>query len=238
MAENILRRIIEIVFTIIGQGGFFWITSISPLLLIHWVESRKSVRERNERWLGIVIVCAFVGIISIMINGTVEFYKNGSYFIPAVWGTYNEYSKIAKTGIALSLISAFIITIKLFLLFDKHGLLIKEYRLLSEKNEHLEMVVKEKDDILELVALDNRRELYEGGGGETIEDAVEVNTYTDRMKVLAEYYYIEKRYGRKNIDWDLKKQDIVYGPDSKTSYDLLTIYLTKDGTSIDFYFLD
>jgi len=47
------------------------------------------------------------------------------------------------------------------------------------------------------------KELYTGGDGSSTTRAVIINARTTNLGVLAEYLWIEKRYGKRDQDWKL-----------------------------------
>jgi hypothetical protein len=75
--------------------------------------------------------------------------------------------------------------------------------------------------------------LFEGGPGDSTENAVVIHAPDTILGVLAEYQYVGNLCGVRNRDWKLCMQSLVSG-NSKT-YDVLDIEL-KDGTRRTFYF--
>jgi hypothetical protein len=75
---------------------------------------------------------------------------------------------------------------------------------------------------------------FEGGSGETPETAVVIRGATGSFRgVAAEYSYLEKRFGRRGVDWDLVQQSLVDGSDGK-HFDLFTVSL-KDKGQVEVY---
>lgn len=72
---------------------------------------------------------------------------------------------------------------------------------------------------------------YEGGDGKTTESAIIIrNAHTERNGNAAEYAYIEKKYGIKNVDWKLLYQS--YFPLNQKRFDSLNIQLMKNNEII------
>jgi hypothetical protein len=78
------------------------------------------------------------------------------------------------------------------------------------------------------------RVTFTGGSGESMEKAVIIQgAPNSQIGVGAEYYYLEKRFGERQVDWKLIRQSL-RGKGGKY-YDLMQIEL-KDGTKKDIYF--
>jgi len=82
---------------------------------------------------------------------------------------------------------------------------------------------KAKNDILS----------FEGGHGDSQENAVVIHAPNSIIGMMAEYKYLENQYGVRDADWKLFMQSLITG--NGKSYDLLTIEM-KDGTRKSFYF--
>jgi hypothetical protein len=75
---------------------------------------------------------------------------------------------------------------------------------------------------------------FAGGPGDSMETAVIIKgAHNSRGGVEAEYYYLEKQFGRQNVDWKLDRQRLM-GKEGK-KFDLLMIIL-KDGAKKNVYF--
>ena len=74
---------------------------------------------------------------------------------------------------------------------------------------------------------------FEGGRGDSQENAVVIHAPNSIIGIMAEYKFIENQYGVRNVDWKLFIQSLITG--NGKNYDLLTIEL-KDGTKKSFYF--
>ena len=74
---------------------------------------------------------------------------------------------------------------------------------------------------------------FEGNQGDCQENAVVIHAPNSIIGIMAEYKYIEKQYGDRNVDWKLFMQSLITG--NGKSYDLLTIEM-KDGTKKSFFF--
>lgn len=75
---------------------------------------------------------------------------------------------------------------------------------------------------------------YEGGGGETLDEAIRIRGALDHMAgVKAEYAYLEEIFGEPGTDWMLEMQ-ILHFVDERP-YDELRICLA-DGTRKALYF--
>ena len=73
----------------------------------------------------------------------------------------------------------------------------------------------------------------EGGPGDSQKNAPVIQAPDNIAGIMAEYEYLENRYGVRNVDWKLFMQSLIKG--NGRSYDLLTIEL-KDGSRKSFYF--
>jgi hypothetical protein len=74
---------------------------------------------------------------------------------------------------------------------------------------------------------------FEGGSGESPEDAIVIkNAENHRAGVNAEYFYLRKRFGKRDVHWRLVVQALLKGD---KPVDRLTIELT-DGSIKDIYF--
>jgi len=75
---------------------------------------------------------------------------------------------------------------------------------------------------------------FSGGPGDTPETAVVISGAPNSMAgISAEYYYLEKKFGQRNVDWKLKRQSMrqIKGK----IYDRMEIEL-KDGSRKDVFF--
>jgi hypothetical protein len=72
-----------------------------------------------------------------------------------------------------------------------------------------------------------------GGPGDSKKSAVVIQAPDSIAGIMAEYEYLENRYGIRDVDWKLFMQSLITG--NGRSYDLLTIEL-KDGSRKSFYF--
>jgi len=76
---------------------------------------------------------------------------------------------------------------------------------------------------------------YEGGDGKTTESAIIItNAHTERNGNAAEYAYIEKIYGIKNVDWKLLNQSCYSS--NKKRFDCLNFQLLKNNEIITLNF--
>jgi hypothetical protein len=69
-----------------------------------------------------------------------------------------------------------------------------------------------------------------GGSGESIHDAIVITALNHVMGVAAEYEYVSRHYGRRGVDWEVKRQELQQNPENGRSYDLLTISLKSGET--------
>jgi hypothetical protein len=75
---------------------------------------------------------------------------------------------------------------------------------------------------------------FSNNNGESIDDAIIIlNAQTDLEGVDAEYYYLEKMFGKKGTDWNLDHQSLAN--EDGVYYDTLDITLT-DGRTLTIYF--
>jgi len=75
---------------------------------------------------------------------------------------------------------------------------------------------------------------FEGGIGNTLESAIVINGATNgNIGVAAEYYYLDERFGRRKIDWQLEHQTLLQS--GERYYDEMHIQLT-DGTKTVVFF--
>ena len=72
-----------------------------------------------------------------------------------------------------------------------------------------------------------------GGPGDSQKNALVIHAPDNIAGIMAEYEYLENRYGVRDVDWKLFMQSLITG--NRKSYDLLTIEL-KDGSRKSFYF--
>src|SRR3989339_214187 len=78
------------------------------------------------------------------------------------------------------------------------------------------------------------RIVFEGGAGESPAAAVVIKGAKDIVVgIAAEYYYLEKKYGRQNVNWKLISQNLLHKQDKH--FDLLIIKLV-DGSQKEVYF--
>ena len=74
---------------------------------------------------------------------------------------------------------------------------------------------------------------FEGGSGDSREDAIVIkNAENHRAGVVAEYLYLQERFGARDFHWRLVSQALLKGD---KPVDRLSIELT-DGTIKDIYF--
>ena len=74
---------------------------------------------------------------------------------------------------------------------------------------------------------------FAGGSGDSREDAIVIkNAENHRAGVVAEYLYLEERFGERDIHWKLVMQALLKG---EKPIDWLEIELT-DGTTKSIYF--
>lgn len=69
--------------------------------------------------------------------------------------------------------------------------------------------------------------------GESIEKAIVIDAENEVTGVLAEYEYLEKRFGKRGKDWKLNMQSLI--EKSKKIYDMMDLTLS-DGTEKTIYF--
>ncbi|MGQ9608584.1 MAG: hypothetical protein ACUVWN_04750 [bacterium] len=69
--------------------------------------------------------------------------------------------------------------------------------------------------------------------GESIEKAIVIDAENEVTGVLAEYEYLEKRFGKRGKDWKLNMQSLI--EESKKIYDMMDLTLS-DGTEKTIYF--
>ena len=73
-----------------------------------------------------------------------------------------------------------------------------------------------------------------GGPGDTMATAIVIKgAKSSQDGIPAEYYFLEKKFGKMQVDWKLSRQELL-NQDGK-HYDLMRIEL-KDGTKKDVYF--
>jgi len=77
------------------------------------------------------------------------------------------------------------------------------------------------------------KELFGGGTGETIENALVINTISPLIGVAAEYEYVSNACGEIGVDWTLRLQSII--EENGKYYDVLDVELDS-GESRSFYF--
>ena len=76
--------------------------------------------------------------------------------------------------------------------------------------------------------------VFEGGAGESPAAAVIIKGAKDIVVgIAAEYYYLEMKYGRQNVNWKLISQNLLHKQDKHL--DLLIIRLV-DGSQKEVYF--
>lgn len=69
--------------------------------------------------------------------------------------------------------------------------------------------------------------------GESIERAIVIDAENEVTGVLAEYEYLEKRFGKRGKDWKLNMQSLI--EENKKMYDMMDLTLS-DGTEKTIYF--
>ena len=74
---------------------------------------------------------------------------------------------------------------------------------------------------------------YFGGNGHSIEEAILINKNSEFEGVAAEYEFLELKYGKRDVDWYLKKQILL--EENGKHYDKLIIKL-KNGQELIYYF--
>ena len=77
------------------------------------------------------------------------------------------------------------------------------------------------------------KELFGGGTGETIGNALVINTISPLIGVAAEYEYVSNACGEIGVDWTLRLQSII--EENGKYYDVLDVELDS-GESRSFYF--
>jgi hypothetical protein len=83
--------------------------------------------------------------------------------------------------------------------------------------------------------LTNSQVVFSENGGLSMEDSIIItNAKGDAEGVDAEYYYLEKKLGKKGVDWNLISQSLVAG-EAGRSYDKMDIRLST-GKMITMYF--
>ena len=75
--------------------------------------------------------------------------------------------------------------------------------------------------------LKSKQQRYGGGSGETKEDAVIINAPNTSLGVAAEYRYLSRKYGQKDVDWTLVWQALLEDKENDRHYDLLRVKLTS-----------
>ncbi len=86
---------------------------------------------------------------------------------------------------------------------------------------------------LDFLKSEKKRNLYTGGNGETIENAVIINTATSLQGITAEYDFVASKCGQKDADWTLESQMVLRS--GNKNYDLINVQL-KNGDEKSFYF--
>lgn len=86
---------------------------------------------------------------------------------------------------------------------------------------------------LDFLKLRKKQDLYGGGSGESIETAVIINTSSSMIGIPAEYRFISRKYGQKDVDWTLETQMVMRS--GNRQYDVVVIKL-KDGQEKSFFF--
>lgn len=74
----------------------------------------------------------------------------------------------------------------------------------------------------------------DGADGSSVEKAVVVKAKTEKAGVSAEYEWVEKHYGQRNVDWVVTQQQTL-GVKGR-NYDLLFIRLVATGKELKLYF--
>jgi hypothetical protein len=75
---------------------------------------------------------------------------------------------------------------------------------------------------------------FSNNGGESYDDAIVIlNAKTDKEGIDSEYYYLEERFGRRGVDWDLDQQYL--SDEGDRYYDVMDITLS-DGRKLTIYF--
>ena len=87
--------------------------------------------------------------------------------------------------------------------------------------------------LFDFLKLKKKQGLYAGGNGESIENAVIINTANSMIGIPAEYKFISRRYGQKDLDWTREFQSVMRS--GNRQYDVVVIKL-KDGQEKSFYF--
>ena len=87
--------------------------------------------------------------------------------------------------------------------------------------------------LFDFLKLKKKQGFYAGGDGESIETAVIINTANSMIGIPAEYKFISRRYGQKDLDWTREFQSVMRS--GNRQYDVVVIKL-KDGQEKSFYF--
>ena len=75
---------------------------------------------------------------------------------------------------------------------------------------------------------------YSAHEGKSIEDAIIITDVNDHFEgINAEYLYIENKFGRRGLEWQLVKQELLN--ENQQVYDRITIQLS-DQTEISLFF--
>lgn len=81
-----------------------------------------------------------------------------------------------------------------------------------------------------ITRIDNAQ--FYGGDGSSFEKAIIIKAKTSSEGIAAEYNYLEKKYGRKNVDWQMIQQSLSYH--NKKPFDILKI--KHNNKEFDVYF--
>jgi hypothetical protein len=80
---------------------------------------------------------------------------------------------------------------------------------------------------------ENQQKISYEGSGDSVQDPIIIKgALSHRLGVVAEYIFIQHKYGRKEVDWKVKMQMLLKGD---RPIDLIKIELA-DGTIRDIYF--
>ncbi len=77
--------------------------------------------------------------------------------------------------------------------------------------------------------------LYSSGSGRSIDDAIIINTTNHSVGVRAEYEYVSRHHGRRQVDWTLERQELTDEMENGRRYDILKVRL-KSGEVKEIYF--
>lgn len=71
--------------------------------------------------------------------------------------------------------------------------------------------------------------------GETVKEAIVIKDATDNLDgIAAEYSYLAKKFGRRDIDWEVRKQEFL--EDQGRKYDALEVFFPAESSVKNIYF--